>query len=118
MSLTEVMVESLHHVIDQLTGILLTLLGEVEIEHGGFEFLHAKAERLANHWVETDAAKTTRPPLTQNVTQREGQSVSQGYCIKNCLACVCRGSCSTLPSHLKPCSAGTRERAGGVQMYR
>jgi hypothetical protein len=37
MSLTEVMVESLHHVIDQLTGILLALLGEVEIEHGGLE---------------------------------------------------------------------------------
>ena len=33
----EVMVESLHHVIDQLTGILLALLGEVEIEHSGFE---------------------------------------------------------------------------------
>jgi hypothetical protein len=27
------MIESLHHVIDQLTGIFLTLLGEVEIEH-------------------------------------------------------------------------------------
>src|SRR5262245_66587883 len=37
MSLMEVMVESLHHVIDQLTGILLAFLGEVEIEHGGFE---------------------------------------------------------------------------------
>src|SRR5262247_1800990 len=37
MSLMEVMVESLHHVIDQLAGILLALLGEVEIEHGGFE---------------------------------------------------------------------------------
>ena len=36
-SLMEVMVESLHHVIDQLTGILLALLGEVEIEHSGFE---------------------------------------------------------------------------------
>ena len=33
----EVMVESLHHVIDQLVGVLLTLLGEVEIEHGGLE---------------------------------------------------------------------------------
>jgi hypothetical protein len=33
----EVMVESLHHVIDQLVGVLLTLLGEVEIEHGGFQ---------------------------------------------------------------------------------
>ena len=31
------MVESLHHLIDQLTGILLALLGEVEIDHGGFE---------------------------------------------------------------------------------
>jgi len=31
------MIESLHHVIDQLAGVLLTLLGEVEIEHGGFE---------------------------------------------------------------------------------
>src|SRR5438132_12464389 len=37
MSLTEVMVESLHHVIDQLTGIFVALLGEVEIEHSGFE---------------------------------------------------------------------------------
>ena len=37
MSLTEVMIESLHHVIDQLAGIFLALLGEVEIEHGGFE---------------------------------------------------------------------------------
>ena len=36
-SLMEVMVESLHHVIDQLVGVLLTLLGEVEIEHGGFQ---------------------------------------------------------------------------------
>jgi len=33
----EVMVESLHHVIDQLVGVLMALLGEVEIEHGGFE---------------------------------------------------------------------------------
>ena len=31
------MVESLHYVIDQLAGVFLTLLGEVEIEHGGFE---------------------------------------------------------------------------------
>jgi len=31
------MIESLHHVIDQLTGIFLALLGQVEIEHGGFE---------------------------------------------------------------------------------
>jgi len=31
------MIESLHHVIDQLTGIFLALLGEVEIKHGGFE---------------------------------------------------------------------------------
>jgi hypothetical protein len=33
----EVMIESLHHVIDQLAGVLLALLGQVEIEHGGFE---------------------------------------------------------------------------------
>ena len=33
----EVMIESLHHEIDQLTGILLAFLGQVEIEHGGFE---------------------------------------------------------------------------------
>jgi hypothetical protein len=33
----EVMVESLHHVIDQLAGVFVTLLGEVKIEHGGFE---------------------------------------------------------------------------------
>jgi hypothetical protein len=31
------MVESLHHLIDQLAGILLPLLGEVEVDHGGFE---------------------------------------------------------------------------------
>ena len=31
------MVESLHHVVDQVASIFLTLLGEVEIEHGGFE---------------------------------------------------------------------------------
>lgn len=31
------MVKSLHHVIDQLAGVLLALLGEVQIEHGGFE---------------------------------------------------------------------------------
>jgi hypothetical protein len=31
------MVESLHYLIDQLTGILLTFLGKVEIDHGGFE---------------------------------------------------------------------------------
>ena len=31
------MIESLHDVIDQLAGILLAFLGEVEIEHGGFE---------------------------------------------------------------------------------
>jgi len=31
------MVESLHHVIDQLAGVFVTLLGEVKIEHGGFE---------------------------------------------------------------------------------
>ena len=31
------MVESLHHVIDQLAGVFLALLGEVEIEHGGFQ---------------------------------------------------------------------------------
>jgi hypothetical protein len=33
----EVMIESLHHVVDQLAGIFLALLGEVKIEHGGFE---------------------------------------------------------------------------------
>lgn len=33
----EVMAQSLHHVIDQLVGVLLTLLGEVEIEHGGLQ---------------------------------------------------------------------------------
>jgi hypothetical protein len=33
----EVMVESLHHVIDQLAGIFLAFLGEVEIEHGGLQ---------------------------------------------------------------------------------
>jgi hypothetical protein len=33
----EVMVESLHQVIDQLAGVFLALLGEVQIEHGGFE---------------------------------------------------------------------------------
>ena len=32
-----VMVESLHHLIDQLAGILLTLLGEMEIDHSGFQ---------------------------------------------------------------------------------
>ena len=31
------MVESLHDLIDQLTGILLPFLGKVEIDHGGFE---------------------------------------------------------------------------------
>jgi hypothetical protein len=31
------MVQSLHHLIDQLTGILLPLVGEVEIDHGGFQ---------------------------------------------------------------------------------
>ena len=31
------MIESLHHVIDQLAGIFLALLGQVKIEHGGFE---------------------------------------------------------------------------------
>jgi hypothetical protein len=31
------MVESLHYLIDQLTGILLSLLGQVEIDHGGFK---------------------------------------------------------------------------------
>jgi len=31
------MIESLHHVVDQLAGIFLALLGEVEIKHGGFE---------------------------------------------------------------------------------
>ena len=31
------MVKSLHYLIDQLTGILLPLLGKVEIDHGGFE---------------------------------------------------------------------------------
>ena len=31
------MIESLHYVIDQLAGVFLTLLGEVEIKHGGFE---------------------------------------------------------------------------------
>jgi hypothetical protein len=58
-----------------------------------------------------------RRSVNADVTQREGQSVFQSFCIKTCLACVCRGSCSTLPSNLKLCSAGTRERAGGVQMY-
>ena len=33
----EVMVQSLHYVIDQLAGVFVALLGEVEIEHGGFE---------------------------------------------------------------------------------
>jgi hypothetical protein len=30
------MVQALHQLIDQLAGILLTLLGEVEVDHGGF----------------------------------------------------------------------------------
>jgi len=33
----EVMIESLHHVVNPLAGIFLTLLGQVEIDHGGFE---------------------------------------------------------------------------------
>src|SRR5262245_36016879 len=33
----EVMIESLHHMIDQLAGVLLAFLGQVEIEPGGFE---------------------------------------------------------------------------------
>src|ERR1700757_1164266 len=33
----EVMIESLHHVVDQLAGVFLALLGQVKIEHGGFE---------------------------------------------------------------------------------
>jgi hypothetical protein len=33
----EVMIESLHHVVDQLAGIFLALLGQVEIKHGGFQ---------------------------------------------------------------------------------
>lgn len=33
----EVMIESLHDVVDDLAGILLALLSQVEIEHGGFE---------------------------------------------------------------------------------
>ena len=33
----EVMAHSFHHVIDQLAGVFVALLGEVEIEHGGFE---------------------------------------------------------------------------------
>lgn len=36
-SLMVVMIESLHHVIDQLAGVFLALLGEVEIEHGGLQ---------------------------------------------------------------------------------
>ena len=32
----EVMIE-FHHVVDQLAGIFLTFLGQVKIEHGGFE---------------------------------------------------------------------------------
>ena len=31
------MVQALHYLIDQLTGIFLTLLSKVEIDHGGFE---------------------------------------------------------------------------------
>jgi hypothetical protein len=31
------MIESLHHVVDQLAGIFLAFLGQVKIEHGGFE---------------------------------------------------------------------------------
>ena len=31
------MIESLHHVVDQLAGVFLALLGQVKIEHGGFE---------------------------------------------------------------------------------
>jgi hypothetical protein len=33
----EVMIESLHHVVDELRGIFLALLGQVEIEHRSFE---------------------------------------------------------------------------------
>lgn len=32
-----VMVQSLHYLIDQLAGVLLTFLGEMEIDHSGFE---------------------------------------------------------------------------------
>jgi len=35
------MVESLHHLIDQLAGIFLAFLGEVEIDHGGFQLCMA-----------------------------------------------------------------------------
>ena len=31
------MIESLHHVVNQLAGVFLALLGQVEIEHGGLE---------------------------------------------------------------------------------
>jgi hypothetical protein len=31
------MVQALHYLIDQLAGILLSFLGKVEIDHGGFE---------------------------------------------------------------------------------
>ena len=31
------MVQALHHLIDQLAGILLTFLSKVEIDHGGFQ---------------------------------------------------------------------------------
>jgi len=71
------MVESLHHGIDQLAGILVTLLGEMEIEHGGFQLGMAQValddaqiDAGLNQALEKDARRTTRPSTQRYTAQR------------------------------------------------
>jgi hypothetical protein len=60
------MVQPLHDLIDQLTGILLPLLGKVEIDHGGFELGMAHVS-LDNAEVDTGFEKMGGVRMAQGV---------------------------------------------------
>ncbi len=74
----EVMVESLHYVIDQLAGVLLTLLGEMEIEHGGFELGMAQVA-LDDAQVDAGFEEVGGVGMAQGM---DGNSLFSDACIK------------------------------------
>lgn len=72
------MVESLHYVINQLAGVLLTLLGEVEIEHGSFELGMAQVA-LDDAQVDTGFEEMGGVAMAQRM---DGNSLFSDACIK------------------------------------
>ena len=74
----EVMVESPHYVIDQLAGVFLTFLGEVKIEHGGFELGMAQVT-LDDAQVDTGFEEMGGVGMTQRM---DGNSRFSDACFK------------------------------------